>query len=338
MKLQTRVLFAAGVGLATFALGACASTAQTAPAPAARSIENGPAADYPVVIGDPYEVDGVLYTPLDTMNYDQVGYATVDADDATGITGAHRTLPLPSYVEVTALDSGRTILVRLERRGPMTNDRLLALAPAAMTQLGASEGAPIRMRRVNPPEEHRAELRAGREAPLRMETPQGLLEVLKRRLPEQGSAPLGDPRQAQVSGSVPTPGAIATLDPNEEAQMPEETPDEPTEGLQVETPETPETPSRIGRPELPMAVQGGPEPAPLMVQPADDGKFAVQLGAFSVKDNAEALAKKVQGYVETSGKYSLVRVGPYATRGQAEQALAMLRERGYRDALIKTLE
>ena len=335
MKLQTRVLFAAGVGLATFALGACASTAQTAPAPAARSIENGPAADYPVVIGDPYEVDGVLYTPLDTMNYDQVGYATLDSDGETGITGAHRTLPLPSYVEVTALDSGRTILVRLERRGPMTNDRLLALAPAAMTQLGASEGAPIRMRRVNPPEEHRAELRAGREAPLRMETPQGLLEVLKRRLPEQGSAPLGDPRQAQVSGSVPTPGAIATLDPNEEAQMPEETPDEPTEGLQMETPATP---SRIGRPELPMAVQGGPEPAPLMVQPADDGKFAVQLGAFSVKDNAEALAKKVQGYVEPSGNYSLVRVGPYATRGQAEQALAMLRERGYRDALIKTLE
>lgn len=335
MKLQTRVLFAAGVGLATFALGACASTAQTAPAPAARSIENGPAADYPVVIGDPYEFDGVLYTPLDTMNYDQVGYVSLDADAAAGITGAHRTLPLPSYIEVTALDSGRTILVRLERRGPMTNDRLLALAPAAMAQLDASEGAPIRMRRVNPPEEHRAELRAGREAPLRMETPQGLLEVLKRRLPEQGSAPLGDPRQAQVSGSVPTPGAIATLDPNEEAQMPEESPEEVPEEVEVETPAAP---PRIERPELPMAVQGGPEPAPLMVQPADDGKFAVQLGAFSVKDNAEALAKKVQGYVEASGNLALVRVGPYATRGQAEQALAMLRERGYRDALIKTLE
>ena len=117
--------------------------------------------------------------------------------------------------------------------------------------------------------------------------------------------------------------------------MPEDTPEEPSEEVQAETHATP---PRIGRPELPMAVQGGPEPAPLMVQPAEDGKFAVQLGAFSVKANAEALAKKVQGYVETSGRYSLVRVGPYATRGQAEQALAMLRERGYRDALIKTLE
>ena len=332
MKLETRILGAALAGLGSFSLGACASIAQDAPAPAARSIGNGPSADYPIVIGDPFTIDGVTYTPLDTMNYDQVGYVTVDAAGTQGITGAHRTLPLPSYVEVTALDTGRTILVRLERRGPMTNERLLALSADALGQLGANEGAPIRVRRVNPPEEHRAELRAGREAPLRMDTPQGLLEVLKRRLPERGSASLEDPRQAQVSGAVPAPD-IATVDPNEEAAMPS-----PPQEIDTDDNAQPAAESEVLRPELPMAVDGGPTPAPVMVETAEDGKFAVQLGAFSVRSNADGLARRVQGYLETSGNLTLVRVGPFATRGQAEQALAMLRERGYSDAEIRLLD
>ena len=332
MKLENRILGAALAGLVSFGLGACASTTQDAPAPAARSIGNGPSADYPIVIGDLFTIDGVTYTPLDTMNYDQVGYVTVDESGTKGITGAHRTLPLPSYIEVTALDTGRTILVRLERRGPMTNERLLALSADALGQLGADEGAPIRVRRVNPPEEHRAELRAGREAPLRMDTPQGLLEVLKRRLPERGSASLGDSRQAQVSGAMPAPD-IATVDPDEEAAMPS-----PPQEIDTDDDAQPAAESEVLRPELPMAVDGGPTPAPVMVETAEDGKFAVQLGAFSVRSNADGLARRVQGYLETSGNLTLVRVGPFATRGQAEQALAMLRERGYSDAEIRLLD
>ena len=92
------------------------------------------------------------------------------------------------------------------------------------------------------------------------------------------------------------------------------------------------------RPQLPMAVEGGPTPAPVMVETSEDGKFAVQLGAFSVRSNADSLARRVQGYLETSGNLTLVRVGPFATRGQAAQALAMLRERGYSDAEIRLLD
>lgn len=330
MKLPIRVLAIAFSGFGLLALGACASTAQPASPAVPPAQANGPAADYPVVIGDPFTIDGVVYTPVDTLNYDRVGYVTVD-ENAVGVTGSHRTLPLPSYVEVTALDTGRTILVRLERRGPMTNDRLLGLSSAALAQLGVGESAPIRMRRVNPPEEQRAELRAGREAPPRMDTPQGLLEVLKRRLPERGSAPLGDPRQAEVSGTVPIPGPIARLDPNEEAAVSRK----PVEPAEQPLPPPAERP---GGPELPRAYEGGPTPAPVMVQPASDGRFAVQLGAFAVHANADRLAREVQGYVEDSGSLAIVRVGPFATRGQAEEALAKLRERGYSDALIKTLD
>ena len=83
---------------------------------------SGPAADYPMVLGDPFVVDGVTYTPQDKLNFDQVGYAGVGVGvgGGTGISIAHRTLPMPSYAEVTSLDSGRTILVRVTRRGPST--------------------------------------------------------------------------------------------------------------------------------------------------------------------------------------------------------------------------
>jgi rare lipoprotein A len=79
---------------------------------------NGPAADYPVVIGDAFTIDGVTHTPTDQLNYDAVGYASVSPQDGVAVAASHKTLPLPSYAEVTSLESGRTILVRVENRGP----------------------------------------------------------------------------------------------------------------------------------------------------------------------------------------------------------------------------
>ena len=125
------------------------------PAPA-----TGPAADYPMVLGAPFTIDGVTYTPADTLNYDKVGYAVVDPALGQGISVAHRTLPLPSYAEITSLRTGRTILVRVERRGPMSGNAMIALSPGAAEQLGTGDPlTPIRIRRVNPPEPERALLR-----------------------------------------------------------------------------------------------------------------------------------------------------------------------------------
>lgn len=297
-------------------LTGCMNGTAAEPVLGSQSIQDGPAADYPVVIGDSYSVDGVTYTPEDSLNYDRVGFVIADDPAAMGVTGAHRTLPLPSYVEVTSLSNGQTILVRIERRGPMTNAGLLALAPDALKQLDVGNRAPIRMRRVNPPEEHRAKLRAGNEAPLRMKTPKGLLDVLKRRLPEEGSASLGDPQQQQVSGKVPNEGVIASLDPDGEAtehQGTEPLADNGSDATSLDTQDELET---VGAGET----------------------FAVQVGTFSIRSNADDLAEELGGYVETVGKFALVRIGPYASRGQAEQALAKLRSQGYSDAQIQSLD
>ena len=328
MKSPIKTTLAVVTALVALAPAGGTSYAKDQPDDTSSSVRTGPAADYPVVIGEPYVIDGVTYTPIDTMNYDQVGYVTEDAPGASGITGAHRILPLPSYVEVTSLDSGRTILVRLERRGPMTGDGLVALSAPALAQLGVVAGAPIRMRRVNPPEDHRADLRAGNEAPLRMDTPAGLLEVLRRRLPEQGAAPLGDPRQAMVSGKEPNDSIVTAIDPTSEAVMTSErTEPEDVEQAAVAAPMTPGV-------ELAEAGEGAAEP----VQPSAEGGYVVQLGAFAIRANAEKLALEVDGSIATSGRFSLVRFGPFTSRGQAEQALAKLRARGYSDALIHSLD
>lgn len=193
--------------LAAFALlagcsgGGGGDKANSGPLPPAG---NGPASDYPVKVGDPFTIDGTTYTPIDKLNFDTVGYAAVGSEGGDGVTIAHKTLPLPSYAEVTSLDSGKTILVRVERRGPMTNDRMVELSPGAAAQLGITDQAraPIRIRRVNPPEVERAMLRGGGRAPARMDTPPSLLTVLKRKL---------DP--AVVPVPVPTPPPTATATP-----------------------------------------------------------------------------------------------------------------------------
>lgn len=298
----------------------------------------GPSADYPIVLGDPYVIEGETFTPVDTMNYDRVGYIAADGDGGDRVTGAHKTLPLPSYVEVTSLDTGRTILVRLERRGPMTTDRLLALSPGALAQLRAIDGTPIRMRRVNPPEEHRAMLRQGEEAPLRLDTPASLVEVLKRRLPDSGSASLRDPRQDSVSGREPDAASIAAIDPSADLDsspgqiLPEDT--EADEGKYGEQPDAVENPEPVAQSDADENEQADPD----LPEASGSGRFVVQLGAFSVRDNAERLAEKVGGFITPSGSLSLVRMGPFASKEKAAQALAKLQGEGYRDALIQTAE
>ncbi|OBX20250.1 hypothetical protein A9995_00505 [Erythrobacter sp. QSSC1-22B] len=289
--------------------------------------QTGPQADYPVVVGEPFTIDGITHTPIDVLNHDEVGYATIDEPGATGISAAHRTLPLPSYVEVTSLESGRTTLVRVERRGPMTNVRLIALSPDARAQLGVAEGTPVRVRRVNPPEEERAELRGDRMASLRMETPPGLLEVLKRKLPAVGSASLtrteGEEPAAIASSA---PAAIRSVDPNSgvpSTRIPIE--DEVTSGT-VAAP--------VAVAEASTAAAAVPNPAP---RPVASGDYAVQAGAYSSKSSAERVAQSIGGYLEPVGRLWRVRSGPFATRGQASAALAKVRGAGYSGAQIVTL-
>lgn len=298
----------------------------------------GPAADYPVVIGQPFTIGQTVWTPTDQLNYDSVGYASVGDASLVGVTGAHKTLPLPCYVEVTSLASGKTILVRLERRGPMVNDLLIELSPMAAQQLGIVPGshAQVRVRRVNPPEQERAMLRTGQRAPERMETPEGLLKVLRRKLADQApllpppstpptmptAMPLGAPTTTAKPAAKP---ATVKPDPQKAAS------DKPAAPVKTPPAPSPKTPVPPPKPEAPKA-----EPAPVAKPPK--GAFVVQAGAFSVEANARKVAKQLGGSVTHNGKYWIVRTGPFANRAQAAPALEKVRHAGYKDARIQSAD
>ncbi|WP_062348419.1 SPOR domain-containing protein [Novosphingobium sp. CCH12-A3] len=309
--------------VATLLLAACGG-ANASVLAVSEAGDPGPAGDYPMVLGAPFVVDGVTYTPADTLNYDSVGYA--EAVAGAGVSGAHRTLPLPSYVEVTSLDTGKTILVRLTERGPMTGSGLVALSAGAWTQLGAAPGArlPVRVRRVNPPEAERALLRTGHQAPARMDTPPGLLAALKRKL---GIAPAALPADTVAEPTLPKPAAPAKPEPKVAAQP---APAQPAPAKPA--------PARL---DAPVAAKEAPPPAtpkpatpkPLPTSASAKG-FLIQVGAYSTQARADAAAKATGGSVSQVGKLWRVRVGPHKDRGQADAALAKVRAGGYADARV----
>ncbi|MEJ6009032.1 SPOR domain-containing protein [Novosphingobium aquae] len=276
---------------------------------------SGPAADYPMVLGDPFVVDGVTYTPQDRLNFDQVGYAGVGG--GTGISIAHRTLPMPSYAEVTSLDSGRTILVRVTRRGPMDGPNIVDLSPDAATQLGVTASrTAIRIRRVNPPEAERAALREGRAAPLRMDTPQSLVAVLRRKL-DPAAAPILLPLPKAIGAAVTPPAPV--------------NPPVPT-SPRVSTPKA----AHVAAAPKPAPVQGAAPPQKAPPAAKATGSLVVQIGAFSSEARSNEIAHKLGAGVAPVGKLFRVRMGPFTSRGQAEAALAKAKAAGYSEARIQT--
>lgn len=100
-------------------------------------------------VGKPYQVGGVWYVPREQPNYDARGVASWYGDqfhmkatangetfDMNAVSAAHTTLPLPSMVEVTNLDNGRKLVVRVNDRGPFVDNRIIDLSREAARQLG----------------------------------------------------------------------------------------------------------------------------------------------------------------------------------------------------------
>ena len=92
-------------------------------------------------VGDPYQIDNVWYYPREQPDYDETGIASWYGPDFYGkytangelydgnkLTAAHRTLPMPVNVRVTNLDNGKSIIVRVNDRGPYARGRIIDLS------------------------------------------------------------------------------------------------------------------------------------------------------------------------------------------------------------------
>jgi len=107
----------------------------------------------------PYQVFGKTYYPLaSAKGYREVGQAswygtqfhskpTANGEiyDLYGMTAAHKTLPLPSYVRVTNLHNGKNVILRVNDRGPFHSDRIIDLSFAAARKLGFAESGTARV-------------------------------------------------------------------------------------------------------------------------------------------------------------------------------------------------
>ena len=152
--------FAAVIAMASL-LGACAETqflAQTV-----KQVGNDDkkpvSSSGKYKIGNPYQIKDVWYYPKKNYEYDETGIgswygtkfygrktANGEIYDMNGISAAHRTLPMPSFIRVTNLDNGRTMNTRINDRGPYAHGRILDLSRRAAQLLGYEKQGTARIR------------------------------------------------------------------------------------------------------------------------------------------------------------------------------------------------
>lgn len=109
-------------------------------------------------VGNPYRVKGLMYYPAVDYNYNETGIASWYGPDfhlratANGEhfdmdlpSAAHKTLPLPSIVEVTNLDNGRSLILRVNDRGPFVHGRIIDVSRRAADLLGFQRQGTARM-------------------------------------------------------------------------------------------------------------------------------------------------------------------------------------------------
>ena len=110
-------------------------------------------------VGNPYQIGGVWYYPERNLTYDETGIASWYGDEFAGkltangeifdpslISAAHKTLPMPSIVRVTNLDIGKSIVVRINDRGPYVSGRIIDMSREGARLLGFKDKGIARVR------------------------------------------------------------------------------------------------------------------------------------------------------------------------------------------------
>lgn len=140
------------VAALALALAGCSSTPKTA----ARNPDDGRGS---YRIGKPYVIDGKTYYPAEDFNYSETGIAswygpgfhgrnTANGEvyDQEQVSAAHKTLPLPTIVRVTNLDNGRSVIARVNDRGPFVSGRIIDMSKGGAHELGLDQTGTARVR------------------------------------------------------------------------------------------------------------------------------------------------------------------------------------------------
>ena len=274
-------------------------------------------------VGKPYQVDGTWYYPREDLTYDETGIAswygeafhgryTANGEvfDLNGLTAAHHTLPLPSVVQVTNLENGRSLTLRVNDRGPFARGRIIDVSRQAAKLLGFEQQGTAKVH-VRVLESETLEAQA----------------VARRNGVEGGAQP-----RVQVAQAAPRTG----VDSQSLAPLPG------TRGPTQQSAETPRSPRPVSSdvftspPERPLSGQV------TQMAALPNAKIYVQAGAFAQMVNARRAQERVAslGSVNISGirvngqDLFRVRIGPVANVEAADKLLSKVLGAGLVDAQI----
>ncbi|MCQ2574909.1 MAG: septal ring lytic transglycosylase RlpA family protein [Alphaproteobacteria bacterium] len=109
-------------------------------------------------IGSTYKIEDVQYVPAEDMTYNQTGIAGIiptelngkktsngETFDSEKMFATSKTLPLPTIARVTNLDNGKSVVVRINNRGPFVNTRIMDLSAAAANQIDMTSTSKIQI-------------------------------------------------------------------------------------------------------------------------------------------------------------------------------------------------
>lgn len=330
--------------LAALTLGGCAETklASHAAKSMVRHQDPTPPASAPAgrgggiyKVGNPYQINGVWYYPKEEPNYDETGIgswygeqfhgrATANGEvfDLNEVTAAHPTLPMPSLARVTNLENGRSIVVRVNDRGPYANGRVIDLSRRSAQLLGYERQgtAKVRVQYIGP-------------APL----PDGTPALARRR--DDGDKPpvVASPRGVvQAEALPPPPGARGRSAEIAQAGAPAPSPVQIVAASNSLAGQQAAGAAR-GNPSADLARQD------VKVAPVRGAQnIYVQVGAFTQHENAHKLASQVAGSgpVNVSSRivnnieFFRVRLGPFDQVAAADLALQRMISSGQSNARI----
>jgi len=247
-----------------------------------------------------------------------------------GMTAAHPTLPLPSYARVTRVSTGKSVVVRVNDRGPFLNDRVIDLSYVAAYKLGmlGPGSAEVVVERITA-----EQIRNWQPAPAALNVATAssapVRAVVGTQAPVEASPmtaqtePANDSRTtAPLAVIAPPASASWAVRVDDTARLP------PLSATTTSSAAPPLTPSSVSAPASNTSVVANTS----TTTPPAPGSMFLQLGAFSDASKAQALASRVSNQIpadlgalvrveQTANNLHRVRIGPFASRDAAVQAL-----------------
>ncbi len=322
--------------IALLLLTACAETEFGANV--AKSISRDTQSQGAYKVGNPYLIEGQEYYPQENFNYTETGIAswygpgfhakqTANGEhfDQNELTAAHRTLQMPSLVRVTNLENGRSVVLRVNDRGPFARGRIIDVSSKAADLLAFKGKGTAKVRVETLPLESR---RIAEDAKAGKDTRGYEVALNNNPRPANPNAPVTI-YPDQVGLSVQTASAEDTMGATRVAS--------------VEAVALP--PARIQPVQGHIAPDGRFMPNPVVTQqpvPAGGANVYVQAGAFGDQANAQRLAARMAAYgpakvypTTVGGKsFYRVRLGPYNAIPAADAALNQVLLSGTNNAMI----